>query len=280
MSGRGFLFEPIANNSFIQTMPFTTSHTVAVLPLKKLWPRWFSLSGLIAGAMSPDLQYFLLVDTTYRGISHSWLGLFTVCLPLGLAFTFAFHWLFKRSLIEHLPQPFARALSGLASSRFAPTNMKSWLILIGSILIGALSHFLWDSFTHTEGELAQQIPWLLEQNTLFGITRHNTRWVQHVSSIFGSLGLVAGVWVMKLLPQPVTGLVSKTTRQKLLFWLGGVVGGVVFACLATWFYNGYYDWHLELGHNRTMAFMALGIGSWAGFFWYVCGYSVIRRHPT
>ena len=271
------LFEPANNNSFIQAMPFTTSHAVAVLPFKKLWPRWFSLSGLISGAMAPDLQYFLLVDTTYRGISHSWLGLFVVCLPMGLMFAFAFHWLFKRSFIDHLPHPLDQTMSGLAESKFMPCCVKSWLILIGSVLIGALSHFLWDSFTHAEGELARQIPWLLEKNTIFGVTRHNTRWVQHVSSILGSLGLVLGVWYMRLLPKPITGFVSKTTGQKLLFWLGGVVSGVAVACLATWFYNDYYNWRLELGHNRVMAFMSLGIGSWAGFFWYVCVYPLIRR---
>lgn len=258
-------------------MPFTTSHAAAVLPLKKLWPRWFSLSGLIAGAMAPDLQYFLLVDTTYRGISHSWLGLFVVCLPMGLAFAFAFHWLFKRSFIEHLPRPLDQALSGLAVTRFAPNSWQSWLILFGSVLIGASSHFLWDSFTHAEGELAQQIPWLLEKNTFLGITRHNTRWVQHVSSVLGSLGLVVGVWYMRLLPSPVSDVISKTKRQKTLFWLGGAGSGIAFACLATWFYNEYYAWHLELGHNRNMAFMSLGIGSWAGFYWYVCICSLIRR---
>jgi hypothetical protein len=258
-------------------MPFTTSHPAIVLPLKKLWPRWFSLSGLMAGAMAPDLQYFLLADTTYRGISHSWLGLFVVCLPLGLAFAWAFHALFKYQFIVNLPCPFDRALSGLALSRFYPDNGRGWLVLIYSVLLGALSHFFWDSFTHPHGELAQQMPWLLEKTRLFGMTRHNTRWVQHVSSLLGAAGVIIGIWKWKLFPPPVEDPPIRTTRQKVIFWLLGSVFGLIAACLALWIHNLQYGWQIEQGRNLNLAFMSFGLGSWAGFFWFVCGYSIARR---
>ena len=92
-------------------MPFTTSHPAIVLPLKMLKPRWFSLTGLMAGAMAPDLLYFLMMQTSYRGVSHSWLGLFVFCLPAGIAFSFAFHHLFKQPVIHNLPWPLDRRLS-------------------------------------------------------------------------------------------------------------------------------------------------------------------------
>ncbi len=259
-------------------MPFTTSHPAIVLPLKKLWPNWFSLSGLMAGAMSPDLQYFLLADTTHRGNSHSWLGLLTMCLPLGLAFVFAFHWLFKREFIEHLPHPLDRALSGLAGTRFGPGSTRDWLVLIVSVLVGALSHFFWDSFTHPDGVIAQHIPWLLEQNTLFGITRHNTRWLQHASSLFGAVGVIVGVWKLRLLPDPVSNPKVKTVRQKIRFWVLGGLAGLAFATLILAFYNGYYDWQVEAGYNLNLGFMSFGLGSWAGFFWYVCLRTLIEKN--
>ena len=261
-------------------MPFTTSHPAIVLPLKKLWPRWFSLTGLMAGAMAPDLQYFLLANTTWRGISHSWLGLLVYCLPLALTFSFAFHWLFKHEFIVNLPRPISRILSGLAMSRFMPSSARQWLVLIGSILVGALSHFFWDSFTHAEGEVARRIPWLLEQTTHFGMTRGNTRWAQHVSSLLGALAVGLGVWKGGLLPKSVETESNRTPGQKTVFWLLGGVCGLAFACLAVWFYNGYHDWHLELGHNRTLAFMSFGLGSWAGFFWYVCISTLILRRNS
>jgi len=57
----------------------------------------------------------------------------------------------------------------------------------------------------------------------------------------------------------------------------GSLSGLALACLAVWFYNSYYDWHLEPGYNRTLAFMSFGLGSWAGFFWFVFIYSLARR---
>ena len=122
-------------------MPFTVSHPAIILPLKHLKPNWFSLSGLMVGAMSPDLIYFLTTITFYRGISHSWFGLFIFCLPAGLLFAVMFHWLFKYHFIMNLPSPLDKNLSGLAVSRFFPRNIRDWSVLIFSVIIGALSHF-------------------------------------------------------------------------------------------------------------------------------------------
>jgi membrane-bound metal-dependent hydrolase YbcI (DUF457 family) len=258
-------------------MPFTTSHPAIILPLKKLWPQYFSLSGLMAGAMSPDLQYFLLADTTHRGLSHSWLGLFTICLPMGLLFCFAFHWLFKRPFIASLPRPVNRVLSGLAQTEFRPSGYRAWLVLLISVLVGALSHFFWDSFTHVEGVTARHIPWLLEKNTLFGLTRDNTRWLQHLSTLVGAAVVVFGTWKLKLLPSPVEGRQEWSIGRKLTFWLLGTVCGIALGAAAVWHYNGLYDWRLGMGENRGLAFMSFGTGSWAGFFWFTCVYSLVTK---
>lgn len=260
-------------------MPFTTSHPAIVLPLKKIWPRWFSLSGLMAGAMAPDLQYFLIADTTFRGDSHSWLGLFQLCLPLGLLFVFAFHWLFKQPFIVNLPRPLANALSGLAASKFTPTNTRGWIVLVYSVILGTLSHFFWDSFTHASGEIAQQIGWLTDQSTLFGLVRQNTRWMQHASTLLGAAGVLVGIWFWKLLPPPLEKPTSRTVRQKLIFWSLGSICGLLFAVAAALFHSDQYGWPIELGYNLTLPFMSFGLGSWAGFFWFVCGYSLWRRRP-
>jgi sterol desaturase/sphingolipid hydroxylase (fatty acid hydroxylase superfamily) len=258
-------------------MPFTVSHPAIVLPLKRFRPGWFSLTGLMSGAMAPDLQYFLLADTTHRGLSHSWTGLFLVDLPLGLIFAFAFHRLFKSVFVEHLPSPLDRTLSGLAESEFSPSGLRQWVVLIISILVGVLSHFFWDSFTHTGGVLAQRIPWLLEQSTILGITRHNTRWVQHVSSIFGAVAMIVGLWKWKLLPPQAKEPSEQTRVRKVVFWLVGSGCGLIVAVAAVWFYNRLYEWHLETGHSFGLGFQSFGLGSWAGFFYFVCVYSLLRQ---
>ena len=261
-------------------MPFTVSHPAAVLPLKKLWPGWFSLSGLMAGAMAPDLQYFLLADTTHRGVSHSWLGLFTVCLPVGLVFVFVFHWLFKKTFIENLPRPFDWALSGLAETRFAPGSVREWTVLVVSVLLGAVSHFVWDSFTHAHGEMALRIPWLLHETTILGITRMRVRWLQHLSTIVGGLAVLYFTWRWKLLPTPVPREHVRRQVEKMRFWLVAGIAGTGYALGAVWFYNGVYDWHVTLGHNLVPAISTFGLGGWAGAFYWTCGYGLVKRQPV
>nr|WP_291052484.1 MULTISPECIES: DUF4184 family protein [unclassified Empedobacter] len=39
-------------------MPLTFCHPAIVLVLKKLKSNWFSMTRLIIGSMSPDLEYF------------------------------------------------------------------------------------------------------------------------------------------------------------------------------------------------------------------------------
>ncbi len=260
-------------------MPFTVSHTALVLPLKKLRPNWFSLTGLMAGAMAPDLQYFLLADTSERGISHSWTGLFIIDLPLGLIFSFAFHLLFKRVFIENLPTPLDRQLSGLAASRFAPTGWREWSVLIVSVLLGAVSHFFWDSFTHPEGVLAQHIPWLLRETTIFGIARTNARLLQHVSSALGAVGMIVGLSVCGLLPKPIE-IEQRSSSRKIAFWLVGALCGLAWSVTAVFFYNHFYGWEIGSGYSLGLAFQTAALGSWAGFFYFVCVVGLISRRGS
>jgi hypothetical protein len=260
-------------------MPFTVSHTALVLPLKKLWPGWFSLTGLMAGAMAPDLQYFLLADTTFRGSSHSWPGLFIVCLPLGLIFSFAFHALFKRVFIENLPYPLDVRLSGLATSSFRPDGVRGWCVLIISVLLGTLSHFFWDSFTHPEGVVAQQIPWLLQETTLGGIVRSNARLVQHVSSVVGAVGMVVGLVMCRLLPLP-NSTEQRPTGRKLVFWMLGTLCGSAWSVIAVLGYDHLYGWQIGQGGPLGLAFQTAALGSWAGVFYFVCAVGLISRRRT
>jgi hypothetical protein len=40
-------------------MPFTFSHPAIILPLKYFKKKWFSLTGLVIGSMTPDFEYFV-----------------------------------------------------------------------------------------------------------------------------------------------------------------------------------------------------------------------------
>lgn len=258
-------------------MPFTTSHPAAVLPLKHLFPRYFSLTGLMAGAISPDLLYFLLIDTVDRGISHSWTGLFIFCLPAGVVFSFAFHKLLKYNLILNLPGPLDLILSGLALQRFRIIGLRQWIILILSVLIGALSHFFWDSFTHAHGEIAKAIPFLLEESTIFGITRQNCTFLQHFSTILGAIFIPVYIVKARLIPEPkiVNPVYSK--RRKWRFWLGSTAAATIFAVIVTIIKLRYFDFNLFPSHSMAYQAKVFGLAGWAGFFYYLCIYRLFSR---
>lgn len=257
-------------------MPFTISHPAIVLPLKQLKPEWFSLSGLMAGALAPDLIYFLLLDTTYRGVSHSWTGLFVVCLPLGIIFSIIFHRLFKEQLIVNLPRPLDRIFSGLAFSEFKIKGIKGWSVLIISVLIGSLSHFFWDSFTHGSGELAKMIPLLQDSSSFFGITRPHFRWAQHISTVLGAVIIPVYLVQSRLIPGPVIKYKEIGAVRKLKFWILAALVAVAFAFLTILLNGTLNSWMAGTGTNHFPLARTFGLAGWAGFFYATIIMSLFR----
>ncbi len=256
-------------------MPFTVSHPAIVLPLKRWFPGWFSLTGLMSGAMAPDLVYFLTMTTQPRGISHSWLGLFVFCLPAGMLFAVCFHLLFKRPAIYNLPQPFDIKLSGLAETKYR-LGRGGWLKLAVSVLLGALSHFFWDSFTHRTGEIVQLFPILNRSYTVLGITRPLCRFIQHISTIAGGLTILITVYKGLLIPSPAVDHSLHTPGQKLRFWLLGGSVATLFAVIVVMIYYYLPDPALFTRFNSNVARTVFGLAGWAGFYYFVCIYSYLK----
>ncbi|HUV30357.1 MAG TPA: DUF4184 family protein [Acidobacteriota bacterium] len=259
-------------------MPFTTAHPALVLPLKQLFPRYVSLTGLVAGAMAPDLLYFLCLTTDYRGVSHSWTGLLLFCLPAGLAFCFVFHWWFKGPFLRHFPAPLDRFFSGLADRRWLPTGRGQWLVLILSLTAGALSHFFWDSWTHADGVVAQSFPWLLEHLDFAGLHVRYTELTQHLSTLFGTILILWYIASGRLIPPAATRPQSaRTPGQKVRFWLTGLACSVILAFGAVWLHFGSLTLDPAALPGSFHLYHKLGLGSWAGFFWAACAYTVAGR---
>lgn len=125
-------------------MPFPLAHPAAVVPLKRVCPKWFSLSALIVGSISPDFGYCfgpLKLDE----FSHQLLGTFGFCLPAGLLGLWGFYRV-RRWFVRLLPGRYQESLESLCNHPPA-----SALVLALSVLIGAWTHILWDAFTHKQG---------------------------------------------------------------------------------------------------------------------------------
>lgn len=123
-------------------MPFTVSHAAAAVPLARLR---LPLSALVIGSMSPDFYYFIFLDTTNR-FSHTLPGLFVFCLPVGMAALWLYHQVLKRPLLDLLPDAAQRRAAPLAAPfSFLPT--RRFLILSVAVVLGAVTHIVWDAFT-------------------------------------------------------------------------------------------------------------------------------------
>ena|SRR5208283_660466 len=132
-------------------MPFTLAHPAAVLPFRRYCPRHFNFPALVVGSISPDVGYCFgrwHIDE----FSHSFLGSFGFGLPVGIVLLLLFYGL-RLPLIGILPKRHRQLFFPLC--RQPP---GSPLVAGVSILIGAWTHLLLDSFTHSSGWLVEHLP--------------------------------------------------------------------------------------------------------------------------
>jgi hypothetical protein len=134
-------------------MPFPLAHPAAVLPLKRFCPRFLSFPALVVGTLVPDAGY-VLKRYHVEEFSHSLPGLLGFALPVGLPVM----WLLYRFRSQLLRLAPAR-LQGIGS-RFCGLPLPSFSAVVVSILMGAGTHLVWDSFTHRDGWLVERVAFL------------------------------------------------------------------------------------------------------------------------
>lgn len=197
-------------------MPFTFSHPALVLPLSYFSKRWFSLTGLVIGSLTPDFEYFLRmrIKSIY---SHTWSGVFWFDLPFGLLLAYLFHNLVRNSLFEHLPRFLKSRLYSFQTFNWNVYFLKNWFIVIVSIIIGAGSHILWDSFTHERGYFVEIIPLLSQRLNYFGIEVPIFKIVQHTSTFIG--GLIIAYTIFQLPINTINKAKSNYKYWTILFTL-------------------------------------------------------------
>ncbi|MET8832252.1 DUF4184 family protein [Streptomyces sp. NPDC004610] len=139
-------------------MPFTLSHAAAVLPLirtdgtgrGRLVP-----AALIAGTFAPDMTYYaasVLSDAMeYGEVTHSLPGVLTV--DVAVAWALVGLWLVVREpLVALLPPDRQHRVAallrcGAPRARVRFSTVWWWYV---SAALGALTHVVWDAFTHLD----------------------------------------------------------------------------------------------------------------------------------
>lgn len=178
-------------------MPFTFSHPAIVLPLTLLPRKWFSLTGLVIGSMTPDFEYFLRMKIVSK-YSHTIDGLFWFDLPLGLLLAFIFHNMVRDRLFDNLPTVLKSRFSAFRHFHWNAHAKRNCFVVAISILIGAASHVFWDSFTHEHGYFVQKIPALQIKFELIGEQIAVLKILQHGSTLIGGLLLAFSIYKLPM----------------------------------------------------------------------------------
>jgi len=190
-------------------MPFTLSHAAAALPLHRLLRSTAVFPALVIGCFLPDVPYFL-PEPLYNINAHQLPGLVLFGIPCGWAIYALWFGLLLEPSAALLPRQYAALLSVSRSPRaFAA---RTWSITI-SLLAGAVSHVVWDAFTHRRGLVVNAWPALAKPVVHLGTHALPPYFVlQHGSTIVGIACLVLHAR-HRLRRTPSTTLAAESTPQ-------------------------------------------------------------------
>jgi hypothetical protein len=166
-------------------LPFTFSHAAAAAPF---WPlvrrRILPLSALVIGTMTPDFEFVRALQSEW-GAGHTATGLLTFCLPVGLAMTALWVFVLRDPVRDLLTLPFEQLR----------TDARWWQGAVLAVLIGAITHQLWDGVTHGAVWATHIIPNLDQALTILGFRIPVFNMLQHLSTLLG--GLVVLPWLVR-----------------------------------------------------------------------------------
>jgi len=167
-------------------MPFTLSHAAAALPLRHLLRSTAVFPALVIGCFIPDIPYFLPAPLSNIN-AHQLPELVLFGIPCGWAIYALWFGLLLEPTAALLPQPYAKLLCASRSHHASATLAWSGTL---SLLAGAISHMVWDAFTHRRGLVVNAWPALAKPMLHVG-TQVLPAYVvlQHGSTITGMLCL-------------------------------------------------------------------------------------------
>jgi hypothetical protein len=212
-------------------LPFTLSHAAAVLPLIRrdgTGRGRFVPSLLVAGSFAPDVTYFAASAVPgameFGEVTHSFPGVATVDVPIALGLV-ALWRLVGGPLTGLLPARVRGRVVALAGN--GPGRPRSWRAALWwylSAVLGALTHVVWDAFTHLDRWGMRVLPVLGEQidgSPLYWYAQYGGS-----ALALGVLGLVLWRALRAAPPAPFTGPAPERGLALLL------IGGCGVACTA------------------------------------------------
>ncbi|MGW2709702.1 DUF4184 family protein [Streptomyces sp. NPDC001356] len=264
-------------------MPFTLSHAAAVLPAIR---RDGSGRGplvptvLVAGSLAPDMPYYaagvLPGGMEFGAVTHAFAGVLTVDVPIAWALTGL--WLLVRepslALLPRARQgrPAALLRCGAPRARVRAASAGWWY---ASAVLGALTHVVWDAFTHHDRWGTRLVPAIGRERPA-GVPLFT--WLQYGSS--AAAAVVIAVFLVRGLRRAPDGVpvgvpvLSVRDRCRALVVIGGcALAGAVQRTAGWWKRRGTAAGPWEL--VPTLCFGA-GAGLVVGLLLYAVGIRVWR----
>lgn len=163
-------------------MPYAFAHPAAVIPLHRWLGRYSVPSALVIGSVMPDAWYF--VPFLGRTDTHTVHGALLYCLPLALLAYVLYHRVAKEPLLALFPRRLEAKLRQWTAQGLPGAP---WPAVALCATAGAITHVVWDSFTHDGLVSAHYFP-VLEAGA-FSIGAYEVRWhqlLQHLSTLLGT----------------------------------------------------------------------------------------------
>jgi hypothetical protein len=165
-------------------MPLTfPSHAAAVVPLKLWRPRWFDGVALVIGSTAPDLPYAVHPYVPLDG--HGWWALVWFCVPVTVIGSYLTRWA-APVVAACLPDggPFHWRDYGVIGRSWYP-----WAVTAGCAWFGALTHRIWDTFTHGSIDATGQPIAALNDIAFAGLPWWHL--LQYASTLLGAVAVAA-----------------------------------------------------------------------------------------
>ncbi len=254
---------------YLLAMPFTPAPAAAAPLIDRLVrPIGLALpmSALVIGTMTPDFEYLVRLSPA-GGRWHPPAGLVEYCLPAGLVSWWMFRTVISPALVRLLPP----GLGTAAADRVAPG--PTWHLLPAAalaILLGALSHGAWDSFTHESHWGVREFPAL---NTPVSLGHAGmTPWyaiLQYASSVVGIAVVVAVLWHWVAKQPPA----ARTIPPGQLAWRLRELGILVLVTIASAVANAARG----AGHGLTWTLGLAAVGGMSALVVAVLVYGVVGK---
>lgn len=208
-------------------MPFTPSHAAAALLFTRtpLIP-----AALVAGGVAPDLPYYFPVPVG-RELTHEPLGVVTIDLAMALAAFLLWQFALRAPVLDFAPAWLRDRLPQRSVTdwhRQSRPRIVTALLLLASLVVGTLTHLIWDSFTHPG--------WVVDHLTVLRLQAGPLlahKWLQHVSSVLGLVAIAVWTarWVQRTPAARSAGVVTDRIRRAA--WIA-VAAVFVISALVAW----------------------------------------------